>query len=131
MLYDSDCGFCRWTLAWVLRWDRHRRLRPMPLQAPEADPLLGDLSDEERRSQAHLVAPDGRRWSGGAAVAPVLRLLPGGRVPAALAAAAPRLTARAYVYVATHRSQISRFVPAAAKRRADGVIADRARRVWT
>jgi predicted DCC family thiol-disulfide oxidoreductase YuxK len=22
VLYDADCGFCNWLLAWLLRWDR-------------------------------------------------------------------------------------------------------------
>ena len=40
VLYDADCGFCRWCLAQLLRLDRHGRLRPVALQDPEADLLL-------------------------------------------------------------------------------------------
>ena len=28
LLYDRDCGFCRWSLAWFLCWDRRHVLRP-------------------------------------------------------------------------------------------------------
>ena len=36
ILYDPDCGFCRVSLAVVLRWDRHGRLRPVALGSEEA-----------------------------------------------------------------------------------------------
>ena len=56
---------------------------PIALQRPEADDLLADLTPAERMASWHLISPTGVRRSGGAAVAPLLRLLPGGRVPAA------------------------------------------------
>jgi len=40
ILYDPDCGFCRWALAHLLAVDRNCRLRPMPLGTPEANALL-------------------------------------------------------------------------------------------
>ena len=40
LLYDEDCGFCRWSLAKILAWDREGRIRPVPLQSEEADRLL-------------------------------------------------------------------------------------------
>jgi predicted DCC family thiol-disulfide oxidoreductase YuxK len=123
LLYDPDCGFCRWSLAWVLRADRSRRLRPVPLGAREADELLGDLTPEERMRSWHLIAPDGRRWSAGYAAPPLLRLLPGGTLPAAALAAAPEATDRVYRWVADHRSTLSKLIPDRAKRRADERIA--------
>ena len=124
-IYDADCGFCRWSMARLLALDRRRRLRPLALGTPEADGLLADLSVEQREESWHLVAPDGRRWSAGAASPPLLRLLPGGRVPAAVLAAAPGATERVYRWVSDHRSTFSRLIPDAAKRRADRLIADR------
>jgi len=123
ILYDRDCGFCRWSLAQVLTLDRHRRLRPVALGTAEADELLGDLDAEERAASWHLVSPEGRRASAGAAAPELLRLLPGGRPPAALLASAPRATERAYRWVADHRSAFSRLIPAGARRRADERIA--------
>ena len=32
LLYDADCGFCRWAAAKVLAWDRRGTLRPVALQ---------------------------------------------------------------------------------------------------
>ncbi len=110
VVYDKDCGLCRWSLARLLAWDRRGRLRPVALGSEEADALLHDLLPEERAASWHLIAPDGRRWSAGAAAPPLLRLLPGGTAPAALVATAPRLTERAYRWVADHRSMLGRLV---------------------
>ena len=55
IVYDPDCGFCRWCLGKVLAWDRRRALRPVPLGGEEADRLLGDVPAEERMSSWHLV----------------------------------------------------------------------------
>jgi len=125
VLYDADCGFCRWSLAQLLALDRQVRLRPLELGSPEADELLGDLSPAERAGSWHLVSPDGRRWSAGAAAPSLLELLPAGRLPAAALAAAPRLTERTYRWVAEHRSALSKLIPDCAKRRGDRRIAAR------
>lgn len=118
VLYDGDCGLCKWLLAVLLRWDRAMRLRPIALQHPEAEDLLADLAPAERMASWHLISPTGARRSGGAAVAPLLRLLPRGRVPAAASARFPRLTARGYRWVAAHRSRLSGLVPTRVKQRA-------------
>jgi predicted DCC family thiol-disulfide oxidoreductase YuxK len=132
VIYDSDCGFCRWSLALLLSWDRGSvdrsrsascALRPLPLGSAEANRLLADLTEAERNASWHLVDDTGRRNSAGAALAPALSLLPGGRIPAALLSRPPHLTERAYRWVAYHRGFLGRFVPQRARRWADRVIA--------
>jgi predicted DCC family thiol-disulfide oxidoreductase YuxK len=123
VIYDADCGFCKFSLALLLAWDRHGALEILALGSPEADRLLGDLTPEQRSSSWHLVDESGRRNSAGAAFAPVLTLLPGGRVPATLVARIPHLTERGYRWVVDHRGFLGRFVPARARRWADRVIA--------
>jgi hypothetical protein len=54
VIYDDDCGFCRWSLALLLNLDRGA-LRPLPLGTAEADYLLHDLSTEERNASWHVV----------------------------------------------------------------------------
>jgi predicted DCC family thiol-disulfide oxidoreductase YuxK len=125
VLYDADCGFCTWLLAGLLRADRGARLRPIALQRPEADDLLPDLAPAERMASWHLISPTHARHSGGAAVAPLLRLLPGGRVPAVAFARIPRLTERGYRWVADHRSQLSRWVPMSFKQHASDRVRQR------
>jgi predicted DCC family thiol-disulfide oxidoreductase YuxK len=110
LLYDSDCGFCRWSVDKVLAWDRRRRLRPLALQAAEADGLLGVVDEETKMGSWHLVTADGRVYSGGAAAAPLFRLLPGGRPFAALFAAFPGITDRTYRLVARNRDRLGRVV---------------------
>jgi predicted DCC family thiol-disulfide oxidoreductase YuxK len=127
VIYDPECGFCRWSLAQVLALDRERRLRPVALGTAEADQLLADIAPAERAASWHLVSPDGRRESAGAAAPPLLRLLRGGRVPAAILSRAPRLTEHAYRWVADHRSTFSAAIPARAKRHATHRIERRTR----
>jgi predicted DCC family thiol-disulfide oxidoreductase YuxK len=115
LLYDADCGFCRSALAALLALDRTKRVRPLALQAPEAATLLADLDPAERLASWHLVSPQGERFSAGAGGPALLRLLPGGRVPAAVLAAAPGPTERAYRWVAGHRTTLSRAVPSRVK----------------
>lgn len=129
VLYDGDCGLCKWLLAWLLRCDREGRLRPIALQRPETDVLLADLDPAERMASWHLVSPDGKRVSAGAALPSLLGLLPGGRPPAAALGRFPRLTNAGYRWVASHRVGISRFVPRGSKRRAAELVRERERRL--
>jgi predicted DCC family thiol-disulfide oxidoreductase YuxK len=106
VLYDEDCGFCRWSAGRLCAWDRRGRLTFAPIQA--AGGMLDAIPPFERLDSWHAVTPDGRVWSAGAAVAPVLRVLPGGRPLAALAEAAPDLTDRIYGLAARHRGTLGR-----------------------
>jgi predicted DCC family thiol-disulfide oxidoreductase YuxK len=109
LIYDADCGFCRWSLRRVLALDRARRLRPVALGTPEADGQLADLTPAVRAASWHLVSPDGVRTSAGEAAPPLLRLLRGGRILAAVLERMPGVTDRAYRWVAEHRSWLGRF----------------------
>ena len=127
VLYDADCGMCKWLLALLLRWDREARLRPLALQRAEADRLLADLALAERMASWHLVSADGRHWSAGTALPRVLALLPAGGIPAAMLDRMPRITDRGYWWVAAHRGTLGRLVPSEAKRRATRLIERRGR----
>ncbi|MEK6250406.1 MAG: DCC1-like thiol-disulfide oxidoreductase family protein [Actinomycetota bacterium] len=125
ILYDADCGFCRWSLAKVLAWDRSRRLRPVAISSAAGDRLLGDLSEEERRASWHLVDADGRRRSAGEAGAALLRTLSGGAPLAVLLERFPSATEGAYAWVVANRGRLGRLIPAGATRRADARIRQR------
>ena len=125
MLYDRDCGFCRWTVAWALRRDRDGVLEVAPIQSEAGERALADMEPAKRLESAHAMHADGRRSSGGAALRDVLGALPRARGLARLAELSPRGTELAYRLVADHRSQISKLVPNAAKRRADELLAER------
>jgi len=128
LLYDRDCGFCRWCLGKVLAWDRRREVRPVEIQSQEGGRLLAGMPEEQRLGSWHLIDGDGDGAvrSAGAAFPGLFRLLPGGAPLAALTARAPRATDRAYRWVAGNRSRWGKLVTDGAKRRADRRIAERA-----
>jgi len=127
VFYDKDCGFCRWSLGKLLRLDRARRLRPVPIQSPDGEMHLGEMSDAMRLASWHLVVDDGTLYSAGAAVAPLLELLSGGSLPAAVFRRFPRLTNRGYQWVAGHRTALARPLSGRAVRRATARIDAHAR----
>jgi predicted DCC family thiol-disulfide oxidoreductase YuxK len=107
VLYDRDCGLCTWSAERLRAWDgRRERLRFVPLQSAEADAFLGDMERDRRFSSWHVVA-DGEVHSAGAAAAPVLRRLPGGRPLARLAERLPRTTELAYRIVTARRERLA------------------------
>jgi predicted DCC family thiol-disulfide oxidoreductase YuxK len=125
VLYDGACGFCAWTLAWLLRWDTDRHLRPVAIQSEEGARVLAGMAPEERLSSVHVADRLGRLRSGGAACAAVLDELPRAQLLAALAHARPRATERAYRFLAAHRAGLGRLVPSASRDRARVLIAER------
>jgi predicted DCC family thiol-disulfide oxidoreductase YuxK len=125
VLYDGDCGFCAWGVAWLLRWDRGRRLEPLAIQSEEGARVLAGMALEQRLASWHVAAEHGRLRSGGAALEPVLRALPGGGALAAVAHVRPRATEQAYRWVADRRAGLGRLIPRASKDRARVLIASR------
>jgi len=110
LLYDSDCGFCRWSLDKILARDRDGRIRPVPLQSPEADVLLKGMDHDRKMASWHLVKPDGTVYSAGAAVAPLMRLLPGAKSAAAIAGAMPPVTGIAYRLISRNRTRLGKLI---------------------
>lgn len=108
VLYDDDCGFCKWSLNKLLAWDRSSRLHPVAIQSAEGQELLTTRPPELRLDSWHLVSANGELHSAGAAAGPLLRLLPGGRPLARLTEALPGATERVYRLVAGNRTRISK-----------------------
>ena len=125
VLYDHDCGFCRWSVGRLLAWDRAGRLRVLTIQSTDGQRLLADLTPEQRLASAHAIDASGRRTSGGDALAPVAAVLPGGAPLAALGRRAPGLARAGYRALAGRRALFGRLVSDAAKARADERIAQR------
>lgn len=127
VLYDDDCGFCKVCVAVLLRWDRHRRVHPAPIQGPEGDALLSSLAPSARLRSAHLVTADGALLSGGAAAPALFRQLPAGRPLAVLTAALMPITKAFYRLLTRLRSVIGPALPEGWRRDADALIAARRR----
>jgi predicted DCC family thiol-disulfide oxidoreductase YuxK len=110
LLYDADCGFCRWTSDRIRRWDRRGSLRVIPIQSSEGQTLLGDMDEERKLASWHLVGEDGVVRSAGAGVAPLFRRLPGGKPLAMMAGAFPKSTDRLYRLIAKNRETLGRML---------------------
>jgi predicted DCC family thiol-disulfide oxidoreductase YuxK len=110
VLFDEDCGFCRWSADKLRRWDTRDRLMFASIQSAKGAELLHAVPVAERLDSMHAVAPDGRVWSGGQAVRVVLTELPGGSALASIAATFPGATERIYRLAARHRQRIGRLL---------------------
>ena len=122
VLYDADCGFCRWAVGWALRHDDRNQLVAVPIQSPLGSELLADVDSSDRLRSAHVVGDDGCRRSAGAAAAEVIRVLPRTRGLARLAHRLPITTALLYDAVAKRRSGFGRLVGSEARLRADRLL---------
>ena len=110
VLYDEDCGFCKWALNKLLAWDRGERLRPLAIQSPEGQALLSEVPQNERLDSWHLALPSGEIRSAGAAAAPLMDVLPGGPPLARLFRMFPKTTERGYRWVARNRNRFARLL---------------------
>lgn len=107
LLYDADCGVCKFIVARVLELDRGR-YRPLAIQDPRSAELLPGTTEEERLRSFHIVDPDGTVHSAGDGLA---LLIPPLR-------ASSKLASRAYWLVANNRTRLGKLLPDAARRQA-------------
>ena len=107
ILYDADCGVCKFILARILELDRGK-YRPLALQDPRSAELLPGKAEEERLRSFHIVDPDGTVHSAGDGLA---ELIPG-------LSRFPQLASRAYWLVAGNRTRLGKLLPDAARRQA-------------
>ncbi|MDP9302418.1 MAG: DUF393 domain-containing protein [Actinomycetota bacterium] len=110
VLYDEDCGFCRWSTDKLKTSDTRRRLTFAAIQGPRGAELLYAVPEAQRLDSMHAVSRDGRVWSGGQAVRVILAQLPGGSILASIAAALPGATDTTYRLVARHRERLGRML---------------------
>ncbi len=116
LLYDADCGLCKFVVARVLELDRARRLRPVALQDEKATKLLPGMSAEERMRSFHLVDAGGTVHSAGDGLAELFTPL----------RRFPRVASRLYWLVAGNRDRLGKVLPGFARRQADRRIRSRA-----
>ena len=108
LLYDADCGFCRWSLDKILRRDKAKRIRPVPIQSAEGKELLRDMDEAKRLQSWHLVDENGRIFSAGAVVPEISRRLSGGAPISSLWKTFPKSTDRLYRLVARNRHKLGK-----------------------
>ena len=111
VLYDGDCGFCRWSVTLALRFDTAARLRPIALQTPGVLEAQG-IALADAQKALHVVTPEGQVVRAGWALWAVARELPWWRATRVLwhipgfAALADWL----YYRVANNRDRVGRFL---------------------
>jgi predicted DCC family thiol-disulfide oxidoreductase YuxK len=127
LVYDDTCAACQVATAAVVLADRRARLSVCGLTAPESDVLLTAVPGDLRPRSVHLVAPDGRVLSAGAAVVQLCRLVPGLGGLGRLGGAAPDVAERVYAWTVRRRDGVSGHLPGALSRRARMIIRRRAR----
>jgi len=84
LVFDSRCSPCGRFKSAISFLDARRKMRYVSLEGAEMEGLLYSLPAGQRRRSFHLLSPDGRTRSGPAAFPELARLLPGGRLSAAL-----------------------------------------------
>lgn len=115
VLFDRDCGLCTATANRLRRWDRDSQLELVPLQAVATmGPLVAAAVARRPLGDAlHVVdLGTGEVRSGGRAARAIVARLPGGRIPAALAAVPPVswVVDLGYRLVARNRRRIGRWL---------------------
>lgn len=123
VFYDEECGYCRWSVAQLLRLDRDRRLRLIAIQSPLGERLLADVPEDLRLESAHLIDGDGKLFSGGDAAAPIAAALPRLAPTAPLLGRLSRPVNASYNLIAANRERIGRLVGVSSRERADRAIA--------
>ncbi|MGH7539120.1 MAG: thiol-disulfide oxidoreductase DCC family protein [Gemmatimonadales bacterium] len=78
LIYDGECGMCRFAVARVRVWDREHRIALVPFQDQQAVARFG-IGLPALAAAMHLVLPDGRVYAGADAVPEILKILPGKR----------------------------------------------------
>ena len=123
VFYDEECGYCRWSVAQLLRFDRDQRLRLIAIQSPEGERLLASVAPELRLASAHLIDGDGQLFSGGDAAAPIAAALPRLAPTAPLLDRLSRPVNASYNLIAANHERIGRLVGVSSRERADRAIA--------
>ena len=122
VLYDRDCGFCRWTLAQILAWDRAKRLRPLPIQSDEGQRLLERVPAEERLASWHLVTPDGEVKSAAEGFPGLFGRLPAGAPIAWLTGLLQGPSSAGYRLLVANRTRLGRRIGRARRDRATAAL---------
>lgn len=104
LIYDGDCGFCRWGMHVVRRLDRAGVFGFCPYGHPTAEAILSRLP-EERRYTSHHAFRDEVLYSATDAARVTLEGLPLGRIAVAFQ------LHRLYPLIAGNRGLLGRLVP--------------------
>lgn len=110
VLYDGECGFCRWCAAWIKRRDAQGKFRVVPFQQAPSPPMTDGLRRKCEQA-VHVITERGEVLKAGRATVYVLSSLPHvGWLRVFLYPPLVWVAEGAYWLVARSRGIISRFV---------------------
>ena len=72
LLYDGSCGFCRRSVALLVRLDPDHRVARVDMTSAAAEPLMSTISPARPQQTLHVLRPDGRVLHAGVALRAVL-----------------------------------------------------------
>jgi predicted DCC family thiol-disulfide oxidoreductase YuxK len=111
LFWDGDCGFCRWSVAWVEARDRQRLFRAVPYQTAPRPPMTDELAARCARA-VHVLGADGTLLAGGRASLFVLEHIGWARLGRALRRRPwVWLVEAGYRVVAANRGWLGRLLP--------------------
>jgi predicted DCC family thiol-disulfide oxidoreductase YuxK len=110
VLFDEDCGLCRWSASKLRTRDTDGGLRFVGIRSETGSTILRTMDLETRLASWHVAAENGAVWSGGAAIPVVARRLRGGAPVAWLTETFPEITERLYRWIAAHRLVLARLL---------------------
>ncbi|MEP7060408.1 MAG: DUF393 domain-containing protein [Actinomycetota bacterium] len=110
VLFDEDCGLCRWSADKLRLRDTDGALTFVGIGSATGELLLSGMDMEMRLASWHAAASNGAVWSAGAAVPVLARRVRGGAPIAWLAETFPDTTERLYRWIAAHRVDIGRLL---------------------
>ncbi|HEY8445671.1 MAG TPA: DUF393 domain-containing protein [Thermomicrobiales bacterium] len=107
LIFDGECGFCTRSARIARSLDRRGRVTIVPYQKPGVLAAHG-LTEAQAAATVWAVAPDDRRYAGAAAVAQVLSVALGTRLPWLVyrIPGMSRLQERVYDWVARNRGRL-------------------------
>lgn len=104
LVFDGECGFCTWTVQWLRRLDRRRRVELVPLQAHGAAESVG-VSVVQAQESVRWQESDGTRRAGAGAANAALAAAIGTRLPLRIYSGTARLQERLYDWVSVRRGR--------------------------
>jgi predicted DCC family thiol-disulfide oxidoreductase YuxK len=104
LIYDGECGFCRWGMHMIARLDHHGVFRYCPFGSAIAESYLAELPPTERYASFHAHR-EGVLHSATAAAKLTLEQLPFGRIAVALG------WHNVYPLIAANRGRLGRLFP--------------------
>ena len=76
LIYDDYCDICNLGVEKVIKLDKAKLIKLVPLSNPQVPPNIKLPTKEEMQKQMYLISPDGVTFKGADALAQILTIFP-------------------------------------------------------